>query len=120
MKNAGKARSYGLYRHLRTSKEIIENLLNYSYGNNQMLRSPTLRGILQAQQKQVEVWGADDIAAQREKCGRAGSPTRIIRSFIPKTDFKAVEIVGKPIQQASTLVNELGSVYSDLFRKAID
>lgn len=32
MKNAGKARSYGLYRHLRTSKEIIENLLNYSYG----------------------------------------------------------------------------------------
>ena len=33
MKNAGKARSYGLYRHLRTSKEIIENLLNY-YNNN--------------------------------------------------------------------------------------
>ena len=30
MKNAGKARGYGLYRHLRTSKEIIENLLNYS------------------------------------------------------------------------------------------
>mgnify|MGYP000710676657 CR=1 len=36
MKNAGKARSYGLYRHLRTSKEIIENLLNY-YTNNQVL-----------------------------------------------------------------------------------
>lgn len=33
MKNAGKARSYGLYRHLRTSKEIIENLLNYYYNN---------------------------------------------------------------------------------------
>lgn len=33
MKNAGKARSYGLYRHLRTSKEIIENLLNY-YNKN--------------------------------------------------------------------------------------
>lgn len=33
MKNAGKARSYGLYRHLRTSKEIIENLLNYSFKN---------------------------------------------------------------------------------------
>lgn len=31
MKNAGKARSYGLYRHLRTSKEIIENLLNYYF-----------------------------------------------------------------------------------------
>ena len=33
MKNAGKARSYGLYRHLRTSKEIIENLLNYFVTN---------------------------------------------------------------------------------------
>jgi len=30
MKKAGEARSYGLYRHLRISKEIIENLLNYS------------------------------------------------------------------------------------------
>lgn len=36
MKSAGKARSNGLYRHIRTSKEIIRNLLNYSnnpYGN---------------------------------------------------------------------------------------
>ena len=32
MKSAGKARSNGLYRHIRTSKEIIRNLLNY-YGN---------------------------------------------------------------------------------------
>ena len=31
MKSAGKARSNGLYRHIRTSKEIIRNLLNDSY-----------------------------------------------------------------------------------------
>ena len=28
MKSAGKARSYGLYRHIRKPKEIIGNLLN--------------------------------------------------------------------------------------------
>ena len=28
MKRAGKARNNGLYRHIRTSKEIIRNLLN--------------------------------------------------------------------------------------------
>lgn len=28
MKSAGKARNDGLYRHIRTSKEIIRNLLN--------------------------------------------------------------------------------------------
>ena len=35
MKSAGKARNNGLYRHIRTSKEIIRNLLNYynNYGN---------------------------------------------------------------------------------------
>lgn len=33
MKSAGKARSNGLYRHIRTSKEIIRNLLNDYYEN---------------------------------------------------------------------------------------
>ena len=33
MKSAGKARNNGLYRHIRTSKEIIRNLLN-DYINN--------------------------------------------------------------------------------------
>ena len=34
MKSAGKARSNGLYRHIRTSKEIIRNLLNDSINNH--------------------------------------------------------------------------------------
>lgn len=33
MKSAGKARNNGLYRHIRTSKEIIRNLLNDSLNN---------------------------------------------------------------------------------------
>ena len=33
MKSAGKARNNGLYRHIRTSKEIIRNLLNDWYNN---------------------------------------------------------------------------------------
>ena len=33
MKSAGKARSNGLYRHIRKPKEIIRNLLNDSYNN---------------------------------------------------------------------------------------
>lgn len=33
MKSAEKARSNGLYRHIRTSKEIIRNLLN-DYNKN--------------------------------------------------------------------------------------
>ena len=33
MKSVGKARNNGLYRHIRTSKEIIRNLLNDSKEN---------------------------------------------------------------------------------------
>lgn len=38
MKSAGKARNNGLYRHIRTSKEIIRNLLNdyINYFNQNM------------------------------------------------------------------------------------
>ena len=39
MKSAGKARNNGLYRHIRTSKEIIRNLLNdYSKINKKVQR----------------------------------------------------------------------------------
>lgn len=47
MKSAGKARSNGLYRHIRTSKEIIRNLLNdyfkYLIYNNQRFRKLRLK-----------------------------------------------------------------------------
>ena len=40
MKSAGKARNNGLYRHIRTSKEIIRNLLNdYKYKNKNLAYS---------------------------------------------------------------------------------
>ena len=38
MKSAGKARNNGLYRHIRTSKEIIRNLLNDSIQRSLYLR----------------------------------------------------------------------------------
>lgn len=41
MKSAGKARNNGLYRHIRTSKEIIRNLLNDYYKSlKKHLKSP--------------------------------------------------------------------------------
>ena len=45
MKSAGKARSNGLYRHIRTSKEIIRNLLNDSYNNSLMITLSFQQGI---------------------------------------------------------------------------
>ena len=38
MKCAGKARNNGLYRHIRTSKEIIRNLLNDSVKSKEWIQ----------------------------------------------------------------------------------
>ena len=43
MKSAGKARNNGLYRHIRTSKEIIRNLLN-DYVNSS--NNPIISGMV--------------------------------------------------------------------------
>lgn len=42
MKSAGKARNNGLYRHIRTSKEIIRNLLNDYYNSKSSPAFPHL------------------------------------------------------------------------------
>ena len=43
MKSAGKARNNGLYRHIRTSKEIIRNLLNDCYNKYDITKHPKYR-----------------------------------------------------------------------------
>lgn len=45
MKSAGKARSNGLYRHIRTSKEIIRNLLNDYIKNKNVVFIKGLAGM---------------------------------------------------------------------------
>lgn len=48
MKSAGKARSNGLYRHIRTSKEIIRNLLNDSFKNKEIHCGVSMLALLYA------------------------------------------------------------------------
>ena len=52
MKSAGKARSNGLYRHIRTSKEIIRNLLNDYTKNMTIYIKNLINKMLPLQKKQ--------------------------------------------------------------------
>lgn len=58
MKSAGKARNNGLYRHIRTSKEIIRNLLNdyakhLKYSVDSLLQEICQTGVYSHVQKAV-------------------------------------------------------------------
>ena len=61
MKSAGKARSNGLYRHIRTSKEIIRNLLNDYYKNiirvqSNYLLHTALNELFSTTPKRLQYW----------------------------------------------------------------
>lgn len=58
MKSAGKARNNGLYRHIRTSKEIIRNLLNDSKKKQRIKNGIPLDG---KQHKMVKIVSIKDI-----------------------------------------------------------
>ena len=62
MKSAGKARNNGLYRHIRTSKEIIRNLLN-DFITNAILY---LYFIVNHPQKIIKSLGVDDSDPQTD------------------------------------------------------
>ena len=77
MKSAGKARNNGLYRHIRTSKEIIRNLLNdstkyilsvskWQYFLRQQERSP-LQGpaLIHRENHKLCLWKKRAVASKR-------------------------------------------------------
>jgi electron transfer flavoprotein beta subunit len=73
-------------------------------------RLPSIKGMMRAKKAVVTVWTADDISANKEQCGLKGSPTQVVRTFIPVHDKKSEMIEGEPPEQAGTLVNKLLSM----------
>ena len=47
-------------------------------------RYPSIKGLLQAKEAEIEMWGADDLDIEPERIGIQGSPTRVRRTFTPQ------------------------------------
>lgn len=67
------------------------------------LRMPSIAGVLAAEVAAVAVRSASDVGADPARTGLSGSPTQVVRSFVPERACEAVEIVGTPGQQARAL-----------------
>ena len=85
MKSAGKARSNGLYRHIRTSKEIIRNLLNDS--TKHMI--PTLNIALAAPARHIERVCAGAAVAFELRIRRISAALRGADHFATRTSCKS-------------------------------
>lgn len=67
------------------------------------LRMPSIPGVLAAETAPVAVKTADDVGADTARTGLAGSPTQVVRSFVPERSQEAVAIEGSPAEQAAAL-----------------
>ena len=68
------------------------------------LRMPSIAGVRAAADAEVRVLDAATLGADPACCGLAGSPTQVVRSFVPEHDNEAITVGGTPAEQASALL----------------
>lgn len=72
------------------------------------LRMPSIAGVRTGEAAEASVLDAAAAGANRARCGLDGSPTQVVRSFVPERTNEAVELSGTPVEQASVLLDVFG------------
>ena len=70
-------------------------------------RYMTPRGIFEAYEKEVKIWGFGDVPVDEAKIGLAGSPTNVNKTFSPEPKAKGELLEGADRQTVKTLVAKL-------------
>lgn len=68
------------------------------------LRMPSICGVRASLAAPVEVLDVAGVGADPVRCGLAGSPTQVVRSFVPERSSGGTWLEGSPAQQAEQLV----------------
>lgn len=70
-------------------------------------RYMTMKGIYNAFEKDIKVWGFSDLDVPQEKVGLKASPTRVFRSFTPEPKGAGVMLNGTSKDQVAQLIGSL-------------
>lgn len=70
-------------------------------------RLPSIAGIRASKKASIKKVGVNDLTVDESRLGLKGSPTQVVKTFIPSHDVDCEIITGKPEQQAATLVQRL-------------
>jgi electron transfer flavoprotein beta subunit len=73
-------------------------------------RLPSMKAMMRAKKAVVNVWTADDIGADKDLCGLNGSPTQVVKTFVPTHNVNSEMIEGEPSEQAKRLAEILMSM----------
>lgn len=71
------------------------------------LRMPSITGVRAGEAARIEVLGAEAAGADPSRCGLVGSPTQVVRSFVPERSQQSVRIEGVAAEQAAAFAELL-------------
>ena len=74
------------------------------------LRMPSIAGILAARDAEIQVKTAADVDADASRCGLNGSPTQVVRSFVPERNHDCTPIEGDVATAAARIAQLLGEM----------
>lgn len=70
-------------------------------------RLPSMKGILDNHDSPVTVFTVDDLTVDRANLGLSGSPTQVVRTFIPNLKIENEWLEGSLTEQTTALLNRL-------------
>ncbi len=70
-------------------------------------RMPSLKGKMKAKSAEISVWTANDLALSAEEIGLAGSPTRVLNTFVRSFEARRERLEGDAEAQVSALCARL-------------
>lgn len=97
-------------RQLEDGYEVIEVKLPCLLTCVKELNEPrymTVKGIVEAYEKEITIWNEKDVALDPSQCGLNASPTQVFRSFTPPQKGKGKMLSGSISEMVSQLVTEL-------------
>lgn len=68
-------------------------------------RMPSLSGVRKSLEAPYVCWGAAELGVDEERCGLKGSPTQVVRTFVPQRERETLSITGTPAQQAEQMLD---------------
>lgn len=89
---------------VETLKVYLPALLTVTRDIN-MPRLPSIAGIKTAQNAPLSVFGAGDLTLEEDRVGLNGSPTRVVRTFVPPKRGSCEMLDGSPGEQATKLLD---------------
>ncbi len=69
------------------------------------LRMPSIAGVRAGEAAAIEVLTAETSGADTARCGLSGSPTQVVRSFVPEREHVSERVEGTVAEQAARLAN---------------